>query len=296
MTHPLHDIRIGTLVGGGADTVDKIRFLLPHGFESFSITFWQHLGDTQLPRLAEDVRKALNGTNAVISTIGVFGNPLETGELDLKTLAGWESAIDHAHEFGATIVSGFTGRLRGKNVPESIPRFQEVFGRLADRAAAKGVRLAFENCAMGGDWNSGDWNIALGPDAWELMFGALPAKHLGLEWEPCHQMVRLCEPFPQLDDWHGRIFHLHGKDASIDRARIARYGIGSSQPWAWHRTPGFGDSDWTAIISRLRMHQFKGSIDIEGRHDPVYQGELEYTGQVHALNHLIRCRGGKNPI
>jgi sugar phosphate isomerase/epimerase len=295
-THPLHDIRIGTLVGGGTDTIDKLTFLLPYGFESFSITFWQHLGDTQLPRLADEVRKTLAGTNAVISTIGVFGNPLESGELDLKTLAGWEQAIDHAHDFGASIVSGFTGRLRGKTLPESIPRFAEVFGRLADRAAAKGVRLAFENCAMGGDWNSGDWNIAHGPDAWQLMFDALPAAHVGLEWEPCHQMVRLADPMPQLDDWASRIFHLHGKDATIDQQRIARYGIGSSKAWAWHRTPGFGDSDWTRIISKLRMNGFTGSIDIEGWHDPVYRGELEYTGQVHGLHHLIRCRGGKDPV
>ena len=295
-THPLHDIRIGTLVGGGADTVDKLKFLLPHGFESFSITFWQQLGDTQLPRLAEEVRKTLAGTNTVISSIGVFGNPLETTEIDLQTLAGWEVAIDHAKDFGADIVSGFTGRVRGKKLDESIPRFKEVFGRLADRAAAKGVRLAFENCAMGGDWGSGDWNIAHGPDAWDLMFNAVPAKHIGLEWEPCHQMVRLCDPFPQLDDWHQRIFHIHGKDASIDHTRLRKYGFGASKEWSWHRTPGFGDSDWTAIISRLRQHQFKGSIDIEGWHDPVYRGDLEYTGQVHGLNHLIRCRGGKTPV
>jgi sugar phosphate isomerase/epimerase len=76
----------------------------------------------------------------------------------------------------------------------------------------------------------------------------------------------------------------------------ARTPRSTSQTWAWHRTPGFGDSDWTAIISRLRRHEFKGSIDIEGWHDPVYKGDLEYTGQVHGLNHLIRCRGGKNPV
>lgn len=293
MPHPLHDIRIGTLVSGGADTTDKLRFLLPHGFESFSITFWKHLGGTDLPRLAEQVRQTLAGSSAVVSSLGVFGNPLEDGEEDRLTLAGWEQAIDHAKDFGCDIVAGFTGRVRGKPIPESIPRFAEVFGRLADRAAKRGVRLAFENCAMGGDWRSGDWNIAHGPDAWQLMFDALPATHAGLEWEPCHQLVRLIDPFPQLDDWHKRIFHVHGKDATIDRARLARWGLGSSLPWCWHRTPGFGDSDWTAIISRLRQHGYKGSIDIEGWHDPVYRGELEYTGQVHALNHLLHCRGGR---
>lgn len=70
---------------------------------------------------------------------------------------------------------------------------------------------------------------------------------------------------------------------------------GNTQPvpaFSYHRTPGFGDSDWTAIISDLRQGGFKGCIDIEGWHDPVYQGELEMTGQVYALNYLKQCRGG----
>ena len=48
----------------------------------------------------------------------------------------------------------------------------------------------------------------------------------------------------------------------------------------------------TDIISDLRKSGFKGSIDIEGWHDPVYRDELEMTGQVHALNYLKNCRGG----
>jgi sugar phosphate isomerase/epimerase len=292
MPRSLRDIRIGTLVNGLTDPAQAIASLLPHGFESFQITFWKTLGGTDLPRLAETVRQRLDGSGAVVSSLAVFGNPLEDTDADRETLRSWEAAIDHAPDFGATIVAGFTGRLRGRPIPDSIPRFREVFGRLADRAAARGVRLAFENCAMGGDWQSGDWNLAHGPDAWELLFQALPADHLGLCWEPCHQLVRLADPFAQLDDWHRRIVHLHGKDATIDRARIARWGIGASQPWCWHRHPGFGDSDWTAIISRLRLHGWTGSIDIEGWHDPVYRDELELTGQVAALQHLLRCRGG----
>ena len=55
---------------------------------------------------------------------------------------------------------------------------------------------------------------------------------------------------------------------------------------------GFGDSNWADIVTELRKAGFKGSIDIEGWHDPVYKRELEMTGQVHGLNYLKRCRGG----
>ncbi len=51
--NPLQDIRIGTLVSGlRPDPADYIRQILPHGFESFSITFWQTLGGVDLPELA----------------------------------------------------------------------------------------------------------------------------------------------------------------------------------------------------------------------------------------------------
>ncbi len=66
----------------------------------------------------------------------------------------------------------------------------------------------------------------------------------------------------------------------------------AGEPYVYHRTPGFGDTDWTDVITILRQGGFQGSIDIEGWHDPVYRGPLEMTGQVHALEYLKQCRGG----
>jgi sugar phosphate isomerase/epimerase len=299
------DIRIGTLVGAGMKSADYIRQILPHGFESFSLTFWQTTRGVQWKQLAEQVGEVLEGSGAVISSIGVFGNPLEKTALDKESLRGWREIIDNAHRFGCDVVAGFTGRLRNRPIHESIPRFKQVFTPLAERARDKGVRIAFENCDMGGTWQTGDWNIAHNPTAWEMMFDAVPLDNMGLEWEPCHQMVSLIDPMPQLREWAHRMFHVHGKDATIHWDRVRTYGIHTSfhedvalksgvqpvKPFAYHRTPGFGDSDWVAIISDLRAAGFRGAIDIEGWHDPVMRGELEMTGQVAALNYLKRCRG-----
>ena len=49
---------------------------------------------------------------------------------------------------------------------------------------------------------------------------------------------------------------------------------------------GFGDTNWRDIISILRSNGYEDDICIEGYHDPVYSGELEMTGQLHALNYL----------
>ena len=287
-----HEIRIGTLVGKGQESPEYIRQILPHGFESIGITFWQTLGETDIAKLAEEVAAVLEGTGVVISSLGIFGNPLENEPTDLETRKGWETLVDHAPLFGADIVAGFTGRLRGKPIPDSIPQFRQVFGDLAARAKEKGVRLAFENCSMGGNWESGDWNIAHNPDAWELMFEAVPDENVGLEWEPAHQMDKLIDPIPQLAEWIGKVFHLHGKCATIKWDVIRKHGIDRVKPFSFHRTPGFGDCNWSDIISELRMGGFTGSIDIEGWHDPVYKDDLEMTGQVRALRYLKECRGG----
>lgn len=288
------DIKIGTLVNGTENPVEYIKQILPYGFESFSITFMQTLGDTDLKKLADELMPIIKKSGAVISTLGVFGNPLEKEEKDIETLKAFEQVIDAASLFETDIVSGFTGRLRDKAIDESIEQFKKIWSPLAERAQKNGVRIAFENCDMGGTWHTGDWNIAHNPTAWQMMFEAVPCDNLGLEWEPCHQMVSLIDPMPQLREWVDKIFHVHGKDATIHWDVINKYGIHNAMhKFAYHRTPGFGDSNWTAIISDLRAGGFTGSIDIEGWHDPVYKDDLEMTGQVHALNYLKQCRGGE---
>jgi sugar phosphate isomerase/epimerase len=306
---PATDIRIGTLVGAGMNAPDYIRQILPHGFESFSLTFWKTCEDIDFKKLAREVNAVLEGTDAVISSLGIFGNPLETGDEDKKTLQGWRKCIDNAHLFNCDIVAGFAGRLRGKPIDQSMKRYAKIFGPLAKRAADKGVRIAFENCDMGGTWADGDWNIAHNPTAWAMMFDALPADNVGLEWEPCHQMVSLIDPMPQLREWMPKIFHVHGKDATIHWDVVRKYGVHTSMhadvalpvgvqaapAFAYHRTPGFGDSNWTDIISDLRRGGFTGSIDIEGWHDPVMRRDLEMSGQVAGLNYLKECRGAFIP-
>ncbi len=284
---PHEDIRIGTLLGM-SNALKHLPQILPHGFESFSLTFWQKI-EVDMEAVAKKVNEIIAG-KAVISSIGFFGNPL----MNPEHADGVAKCIEAAHLFGCRMVSGFAGAIEGQKLPESMPAFKKVWGELAKRAEDKGVKIAFENCDMGGTWDGPKFNIANAPTAWEMMFNEVPSPAIGLEWEPCHQMVSLVDPIPQLRKWitTGKIFHVHGKDATIAWDVLKTTGLRGGKPWVWHRTPGFGDTNWTDVISILRQAKWQGSIDIEGWHDPVYKGELEYTGQVHGLNYLKHCRGG----
>src|SRR5438874_3021801 len=98
---PLHSIKIGTIVDANIpDPAGYIRQILPHGFECFSLSFGQKPAHRDISRLAGEVMLVLEGSGAVVSSIGVYGNPLETEAIDQEVLHTWEALIDNAHLFG----------------------------------------------------------------------------------------------------------------------------------------------------------------------------------------------------
>jgi len=292
--HGHDDIRIGTVVPAHERTAEVVRGLLGLGFESFQVSFGRSLAGLDpaalAPRLLEVLaaHPAADGLPRRVSALGVYGNPLTSPE----TVADWERLIDVAPRFGCDIVAGFAGRIPGRPVPDSYEPFAAVFGPLARRAEDRGVRIAFENCEKRGTWLTGDWNIAHAPDAWDAIFAAVDSPALGLEWEPCHQLLSFADPLPQIRRYAGRIWHIHGKDATILWDVVRRHGIRGAVPYAAHRLPGFGDTDWARLIGELRIAGWRGSIDIEGFHDAAFCNALETTGQVASFRHLHRCRGG----
>jgi sugar phosphate isomerase/epimerase len=287
-------LKIGTLVGMNDREagLSSLRKFVQAGFETISLTWWQTLGSQNLGETADLVKEILKPAGVSVSCLSIFGNPLTGAGKNSETLAGWEQLIDHAADFGCDLVTGFTGRLPDQPLEASIPRFAEVFGPLARRAAGRHVRLAFENCTMEGTWHRGDWNLAHNPDAWKLLFDAVPDANVGLQWEPCHQMSQLIDPLPQLRQWAHRVFNVHGKDGTLAWDVIKASGIGGGRPYFWHRTPGFGDTNWNDVVTILMQAGYEGSIDIEGYHDPVHGAEWELSSQVRALKYLKECRGG----
>lgn len=283
-------IRIGTVVKAHEDPVRKIRELAPLGFESFEIFFWQTLGPIDLHAFAREVRAAAEGTGTMVSSLGIYGDVLRGDAAAEETLRGFEALIDEAAAFGTDIVGGFAGRVPDRPIEDSLAPWKAVFSDLVRRAEDRGVRLALENCRMGGTWKRGGWNIAIGPDAWEMLFEEIPSPALGLEWEPCHQLLCLADPLRQLERWAPRIFHVHGKDANVDWELIRERGLFGTGEWAVQRTAGFGDSDWTGIMRALLRSGYAGTIDIEGWNDPVYCRERELEGQVIGMQHLKTCR------
>lgn len=292
-TMDIKNIPVGTMVKADQNICKYLEQIIPYGFECFSLSYSAgNFQDLPPEELAEKVMPLLEKEQKKVSTLSLYGNALEDspeGEMTRKCIF---HAINNIHLFHTDLFTCFTGAVNALPLQESLKKYKEVWQEISDYAGERGVRIAFENCPMGGSWWNCKYNIAVNPDAWELMYEALPAENIGLEWEPCHQMMQLIDPIPQIAVWGKYFFHIHGKDASVRQDLIARHGLNQSCMTVFPRTAGFGDSNWKNIISELRKIRYQGTIDIEGWHDPVYRDDLEMTGQVAALKYLKECRAG----
>lgn len=284
----IKQIPIGTCVPGHVATA-WAPAMAKAGFETLSINFHMSLSGVNIEEQGQKLQDMLAGTGTEITTLGYYCNAIQYEE-HKHTL---ERVIDAAHFYGAKVVSTFAGAYEGQPVDASFTKFGEVFRELASRAEDAGVRLAIENCPMDGTWQHATCNIGFNPLCWERMFNEVTSDALGLEWEPAHQMVQLIDPIAQLRKWVSKVYHMHGKDVTMDRHAVETYGtLMPVDSYATSRTPGFGDTNWRDIFYILYSNGYDGDICVEGYHDPVFQQEWEMTGQLHALSYLKWCRGG----
>ena len=208
--------------------------------------------------------------------------------------------VEMAPLFGAPMVSTFAGAYEGKSVEAAMPKFKEVFTDISKRAADKGLKVAIENCPMGGTWQHCTCNIGFNPKGVGNDVQRGPGRKPGA-WNgsPGHQIIQLIDPVAQLRQWVWKIIHMHrqGLLRWIWKP-VRRLGVFGAHEFAPQRTPGFGDTNWRDIFSILHQGGYESDICVEGYHDPVYSGEWEMTAQLpfSALFKVVPRVGISPPI
>lgn len=285
----MKQIHIGTVVPG-QKALNYIPHMVDKGYERFELGFHMEYYGVDIKDLAPRLLDMIAPTGQKISALGLYCNPLQYEEHKENL----KYAIDNVHLFGTDLVCTFAGALEGQSVDASMPVFKTVFTELAQYAADRGVRIAFENCPMGGSWRNETCNIAHNPNAWDMMFSEVPYDNIGLEWEPAHAIKQLIDPIAELKKYVGKVFSVHGKDTTVDWDAIRHQGFDlySGKTFCPDRMPGFGDTNWRDVFYVLHRGGYEGDVNIEGYHDNVYNGDWELTAQMHGLNYLKWCRGG----
>jgi len=250
-----------------------------------------------------------------LSAIGAYyQNPLDPHQTEFARTV-FRRAIEVAAHIGVKTVAGFPGAVietrfneRGGNLvyepsENHLPQLLAFWEPLARLAADQGVRIAFEHCPQGAyHLPVMHYNLLGQPAMWERLFNATACENLGLEWDPSHLICQFIDPVENLRKFGRRVFHVHAKDAFINRPLLATYGI-CHPGVAEHRFPGFGEANWAEIIHTLVGAGYDSDLNIEGWHDPVFRDhapdepgplagrKLEQAGLAVARQTLARCLG-----
>jgi sugar phosphate isomerase/epimerase len=213
-----------------------------------------------------------------ISGLGYYPNPLAPDPGEAKVyVEHLQDVMRAAKLLGVTRVNTFVGRDWTKTVDAQWTRFLDTWRPLVACAEQQGVRIGIENCPMlfsGDEWPGGK-NLATTPAIWRRMFADVPSSSFGLNFDPSHFVWQQMDYLKPLREFRERIFHVHAKDARLDRERLDDVGI-MATPLEFHRPklPGLGEVNWGRFFSVLTDTGYEGPVCVEVE-DRAYEGSLE---------------------
>ena len=230
---------------------------------------------------AGDVTKILDLTaraGVAISGLGYYPNPLAPDAAEAKVYVGHIKKVIRASKLlGVNLVNTFIGRDWTKSVDDNWRRFESTWKPVIQFAEDQGVRIGIENCPMyftADEWPGGK-NLATTPAIWRRMFEAIPSKNFGLNYDPSHMIWQQMDYLYPMKEFAGKLFHVHAKDARLDRDRLNQVGI-LAHPLQYHtpKLPGLGDVNWGRFCSVLSDTGYNGPVCIEVE-DRAYEKTLE---------------------
>jgi sugar phosphate isomerase/epimerase len=225
---------------------------------------------------ASRIRDLVSIHGISISALGYYPNPLDPdAEHRRVVVEHLKKVISAAPTLNVRLVNTFIGRDPAQSVEANWPLFQAVWPDLVRHAEAAGVNLGIENCPMlfsADEWPGGK-NLATSPALWQAIFDEIPSPHLGLNFDPSHLVWQHIDYVRCVRDFGKRIFHVHAKDARIDRDSL--YGLGIlGLGWHTPKLPGLGDVEWGPLFSALTDAGYQGPVCIEVE-DRAFEGSLD---------------------
>ena len=286
---------------------EVLGFAAESGYSSVEVMCWppgkadrryagvSHLDATNLDPHAIEILTDRHGV--AISGLGYYPNPLSGDLLEAELAVNHlHRLIDAAAELRIEVVNSFVGREPTLSVEANWPRFLETWRPLIDHAEERGVRVGIENCPMlftSDEWPGGK-NLATTPSIWRKMFEAIPSPSFGLNLDPSHLIWQQIDYIAPVFEFRDRIFHVHAKDARIDRKALDDHGV-LAYPKLWHtpKLPGLGDIRWGAFLGALAEVGYDGHVAVEVE-DRAYEGSHEKRKEslVISRRHLIQFIGG----
>lgn len=270
---------------------ETLRFAKEAGYDCVEVMCWPvgkaerryagvtHINVTELDAAgAEAIRELCAQIGVQISGLGYYPNLLSPDPQEAQTcLEHLKRVIVGAKLLGVGVVNTFIGRDYTRSVEENWHRFEAVWKPLIALAEEQNIRIGIENCPMlftGDEWPGGK-NLAVSPAIWRRMFAAIPSDHFGLNYDPSHMIWQQMDYLKPIREFSHKLFHVHAKDARVDRHRLDDVGI-LATPLEFHipKLPGLGDVNWGQFFSHLSDTGYDGAVCVEVE-DRAYEKTLE---------------------
>ena len=263
-----------------------------NGFEALEIACWPAAGaerrryagvchidvDSLDDSAIRGVRELMDSRKLTISSLAYYPNPLDPDPAQrAQAQAHLRKVIDAAARLGGNLVGTFIGRDQSKAMEAAFAEVLEQWPPIVQFAAARGVRIAIENCPMifsADEWPGGR-NLAYSPALWRRLFEAMPGDTLGLNLDPSHLIWQFIDIPRAVREFAGRIYHVHAKDLEIDRDGLYENGVMSlGMGWQVPRMPGLGEVQWDRFIAALIRAGYDGVVSVE-HEDRAFEGNID---------------------
>lgn len=274
---------------------EVVEFAAEEGFACVELMCWprgkaerRYAGVTHIDVVGLDkgevarIQSLLRDAHVSISGLGYYPNLLAPDPVEAEVcIAHLRQVIEAAALLQVPVVNTFVGRDWTRSLDDNWPRVKQVWPPLVRFAEEHAVRIGIENCPMlftGDEWPGGK-NLAFSPAIWRRLFEEIPSANFGLNYDPSHLVWQQMDHVGPLLEFADRIFHVHAKDARVDRGRLNDVGI-LATPLQYHtpKLPGLGDVDWSRFFSVLSDTHYDGPVCIEVE-DRAYEGSLEARKQ-----------------
>lgn len=270
---------------------EVLAFAAQNGFSCVEVMCWpkgkaerRYAGITHIDVTGftkADAAKVLELTakyGVSISGLGYYPNPLAPNKDEARIYCEHlKEVIKAAKLLGVGVVNTFVGRDYTQSLDDNWARFLKTWRPLIAFAEKNGIKIGIENCPMSftkDEWPGGK-NLMVSPAVWRRAFNDIPSDSFGLNFDPSHFILQHMDYLKAMREFGPKLFHMHAKDARIDRDRLNEHGV-FSFPNLWHtpKLPGLGDVDWGKFFSVLTETGYNGGVCIEVE-DRAFEGSLD---------------------
>lgn len=177
---------------------------------------------------------------------------------------------------------------------------QEVFRAMVDAYTELAPVLGTHGANIVIEGWPGPGALCCTPESYRAFFEACPSPVMGVNYDPSHLLRMGIDPLRFLDEFKGRVYHVHGKDTELQDEGRYEYGTQLKPVFAtpprfggpfWRYTiPGHGVTRWKRVFEVLHEVGYSGCVSVE-LEDHHFNGseETEKLGLLSAKAFLESC-------